>query len=470
MPGDLALGELTLAFSFSRAIKFYLRILSSVSQPRIRRRRRQYIMPAWLPFDRLSPSLPDHCTPTSDALNQLSSAFHTCIPTPLALLSTTLGVLSIISWLFAQLPQIYKNYRLKSTAGLSIYFLVEWCLGDTTNLVGASLTGQAGWQVVVAGYYVCVDVALVSQYFWYTYYKSLLVSRKEGRDADGHLGGSQDPRGVIIGVSPSDGSLKHVRDGDRKDTLKPTKDNVKQDGVFQNTLDALKGSFQHTEKSDAVTPMPVSRYCRSSLKAPSISNKGILTLTLCTVLATASPLRPASTQSSSTNSSEFVGRMFSWTSTLLYLGSRLPQIYKNSIRHSTAGLSPTLFIAAFFGNLFYSTSLLVNPLAWSSYPPYGHHGWAGLEGSDRVMWVGLAAPFWLGAAGVLALDATIGIQFLMYGEERTTTTIEDGRGRKHWRKVSGWMRGWMPSPSPERTLEEERPLIHREVGNEYGTA
>ena len=115
-------------------------------------------MAPWQSLERLLPMLPDHCTPEGQILRSVSSAFHVCIPTPLALLSTILGCLSILAWLFAQLPQIFKNYKLQSTAGLSIFFLVEWCLGDANNLAGALLTGQASWQVIVASYYVFVDV------------------------------------------------------------------------------------------------------------------------------------------------------------------------------------------------------------------------------------------------------------------------------------------------------------------------
>lgn len=195
---------------------------------------------------------------------------------------------------------------------------------------------------------------------------------------------------------------------------------------------------------------------------------------LCAVLGNASPLyNPVAIDANATPSeseSEFLGRIFSWTSTLLYLGSRIPQIYKNQTRRSTAGLSPSLFIAAFFGNLFYSTSLLTNPLAWESYPPYGGHGWAGPKGSDRATWLTLAAPFWLGAAGVLALDAAVGVQFLKFGEEgKRFVRIIDSRGRSHWRSVSGWMRGWVPSPSPERrSTGTERPLLENEESGDGG--
>lgn len=193
---------------------------------------------------------------------------------------------------------------------------------------------------------------------------------------------------------------------------------------------------------------------------------------LFAILANASPLtiittHPYSTLHSTANTTETIGRILSWTSTVLYLGSRLPQLYKNFHRRSTAGLSPTLFIAAFFGNLFYSTSLLTNPLAWSSYPPHGLHGWVGPEGSERRTWLSLAAPFWLGAAGVLALDGAMGAQFWMYGEK---TNVAHERGRGRWRRVSGWMRGWVPSPVPA-PQGDQRPLLSRTLGSDgYGAA
>lgn len=69
-----------------------------------------------------------------------------------------------------------------------------------------------------------------------------------------------------------------------------------------------------------------------------------------------------------------IGRILSWTSTALYLGSCYPRFYKNFRRRFTVGLSSTLFIVAFFGDLFYSGSLFDNPLAWFFYPLDGLHG------------------------------------------------------------------------------------------------
>lgn len=420
--------------------------------------------------------LPEHCAPTSQYLIRVSSAFGSCVPTSLAFLSTALGIFSIISWLFGQVPQMYKNYKLQSASGLSIYFLTEWLFGDLTNLLGALLTKQATWQVVVASYYVTVDVGLCYQYFWYTHVKAWRKIRMVDyeSDTDHSHEGSDD---VLIGVSPSGGSSQSnsTRYKGGEDEMKAAKQSTKPRDVPEPPQN--HNLSYHKEKGTPSSSRSISRANQPPSLIPS-PQALILVSMLCAVLTNASPLHKQATDSSQAiSSSEFAGRILSWISTLLYLGSRLPQIYKNAIRRSTSGLSPTLFIAAFCGNFFYSTSLLTNPLAWGSYPPYGLHGWAGPEGSDRKTWVALAAPFWLGAAGVLTMDATIGLQFLIYKERGEEILVEDREGRSSWRKVTGWMRGWAPSPGPSARVEEEvvedsRLLRERRESGErgYGTA
>jgi solute carrier family 66 (lysosomal lysine-arginine transporter), member 1 len=128
-------------------------------------------------------------------------------------------------------------------------------------------------------------------------------------------------------------------------------------------------------------------------------------------------------------------------------------------------------MAAFCGNLFYSSALLTNPCAWHDYPAYGEGGWVGADGSDRKTWVLAALPFFLGAAGVLGMDASVGVQFLMYGEGVKVVVVEEQEGRGwHWRKVSGWMRGWVPGISDGKVHEREALVggngLH---GEGYGT-
>ncbi len=198
-------------------------------------------------------------------------------------------------------------------------------------------------------------------------------------------------------------------------------------------------------------------------------------LTILSHTANASPLSISTSRAQKTvaieTPTQIAGRILSWLSTLAYILSRMPQLYKNFNRKSTSGLSPHLFVAAFFGNLFYSSSILTNPSAWSDFAPYGGHGWAGDEGSEQAVWVSKALPFWLGAAGVLVMDGAIGVQFLVYGDggasQKPAVVVEEfvepppadrdedpmARStqsiviKRPWRRVNGWMRGWVPSVS-----------------------
>ncbi|KAF1995566.1 hypothetical protein P154DRAFT_500105 [Amniculicola lignicola CBS 123094] len=432
-------------------------------------------MPPYLsPLHFVEPALPAHCEPANEFLYHLSSSLHTCVPTNLAFLSTVLGTCSILSWLFAQLPQIYKNWQLKSTSGLSIFFLAEWLLGDLSNLLGSLFTQQALWQVIIACYYVSVDCALCAQWVWY----QLLHHGRPLRPAYGSSRGSDDSR---------QNGMQEVWEGGNGGT--PSSDPSTPTSQKSPSLD-IKGrppsSSERNIPQRANHPnRPVTLGGGSS---PMPSPKTILYISLILAVlsnsSTATPLSPfaptpyrplqisarSSGAMSAMSASEIAGKVLSWMSTILYLGSRLPQLYKNHVRKSTAGLSPTLFAAAFFGNLFYSTSLLTNPCAWNDYASGEGAGWVGPEGSDRADWVLRATPFFLGAAGVLVMDAAVGFQFWYFGEgkqrgrpktrdEEVIVVLNDGlqkSRRWRWHRVSGWMRGWVPAVSVAGTPSVSR--------------
>lgn len=400
-------------------------------------------------------TLPQHCEPSNSFLTVVSSFLHICLPTPLALVSSVLGTCSIISWLFAQLPQIYKNYQLQSTSGLSIYFLVEWCLGDSSNLVGALLTRQAGWQVVIAAYYVLVDVTLVFQYYWYTYYKNRQVVY--GDVVHSHRDG-----GVLDGLSVTEesNSNSHTAAETTHQTAAPTQSRKSMISSLMSVSPAPMDSLANGPSPSHPNEKKYRR-TRTSPSPPgglAATRTILITSMLCAVLANASPTDassqpPALHATTGTNVPELIGRIFSWLSTVLYLFSRPPQLYKNYTRKSTSGLSPLLFIAAFSGNFFYSASLLTNPFAWSSFPAYGGGGWADANGSDRLDWISRSIPFFLGAFCVLFMDGFMGVQFLKYGahDEESIVRIDDYKdGVSRWLRVRGWMRGWIPSVSPSR--------------------
>ena len=476
-------------------------------------------MPPYLsPLHVFAPTLPAHCEPANEFLYSLSATFHTCVPTNLAFISTLLGTCSIISWLFAQLPQIYKNHKLKSTSGLSAFFLTEWLLGDLSNLLGSVFTHQALWQIIIAGYYVIVDCALVGQWIWYELLKhgrplrpiwGRSDSPKDDNVGNGAAGMQEVYDGVSVGSttsSPTTPTASKPVNVDKKDRPESHHSSSSRSIPHRNNpMDAFRipnfarspSSFKDSSSvqnppAPGTTPNRTIRRLANGSPMPSPSPKTVLYISLILAIlsnvSTAKPVSPFApaltipsrssshftTLSTSTPASETAGKVLSWMSTILYLGSRLPQLYKNHVRKSTAGLSPTLFAAAFFGNLFYSSSLLSNPCAWNSYSPGEGSGWVGPEGSARADWVLRAMPFFLGAAGVLIMDAAVGWQFWYFGDgdegrrgrstarsdDEVIVVVNDGGVRKRmhrrWRRASGWMRGWAPSVSVAGTPSASR--------------
>ncbi|KIK92407.1 hypothetical protein PAXRUDRAFT_147397 [Paxillus rubicundulus Ve08.2h10] len=81
--------------------------------------------------------------------------------------SELLGYTSICCWLGAQFPQILENIRQQSCESLAWPFLLNWMLGDASNLIGCLLTHQLPFQTYLATYFCMVDCCIISQYIYY---------------------------------------------------------------------------------------------------------------------------------------------------------------------------------------------------------------------------------------------------------------------------------------------------------------
>lgn len=102
--------------------------------------------------------------------------------------------------------------------------------------------------------------------------------------------------------------------------------------------------------------------------------------------------------------SMLVGRIFAWFCTVLYMTSRLPQIWANYKRKSVRGLSWLLFLLAFVANLLYSLSILSNPKA---------------VGPSSQQFLSESLPFLIGSGGTLVFDMIILIQYWMWHDRST---------------------------------------------------
>ncbi|CAL8252642.1 unnamed protein product [Arctogadus glacialis] len=96
---------------------------------------------------------------------------------------------------------------------------------------------------------------------------------------------------------------------------------------------------------------------------------------------------------------EIIGFSIGSISSLLYLCSRLPQMYTNYTRKSTEGVSYYLFALVILGNTMYGLSVLLKN------PDRGQG-----EGSYVIHHL----PWLIGSLGTLALDLAITLQFIIY--------------------------------------------------------
>ncbi|NXH10263.1 LAAT1 protein, partial [Bucco capensis] len=101
--------------------------------------------------------------------------------------------------------------------------------------------------------------------------------------------------------------------------------------------------------------------------------------------------------------SEIIGFTIGSISSVLYLCSRVPQIYTNYKRKSTVGVSYSLFALVMLGNSLYGLSVLLkNPEPGQGEGDYVLHH----------------LPWLVGSLGVLSLDVVISFQFLAYRRGR----------------------------------------------------
>jgi uncharacterized protein with PQ loop repeat len=101
----------------------------------------------------------------------------------------------------------------------------------------------------------------------------------------------------------------------------------------------------------------------------------------------------------------WVGRFFAWVCAILYLASRVPQLYRNARRRSVEGLSMALFFFAFMGNFTYMLGIFANPHATRA---------SMLE----------AVPYILGSGGTLIFDGAIFVQYAIFNSKYSGVAIE----------------------------------------------
>jgi len=270
------------------------------------------------------------------------------------------GSISLACWIIVFAPQIYENFRRRSSEGLSLQFVILWLAGDIFNVLGSILQGVLPTMIILAIYYTLADILLLWQCLVY-----------------GH-GESADP----IHLSPAN----------------PLNEDVLETALSREYGEADEESQELLEQSKPVSSSYLSAVLLKTLMVALVMFAGLVGWYISYVKD--EQYRRAHPGKPERRPQELVydplAQFFGWLCAVFYLGSRIPQILLNYQRKSCEGIS-FMFLVRMPRQLdIYVVSILAIDISWS------------------YLWVNSS---WLaGSLGTLALDFTIFVQFFLYNE------------------------------------------------------
>ncbi|XP_048773865.2 lysosomal amino acid transporter 1 homolog isoform X2 [Ostrea edulis] len=244
-------------------------------------------------------------TNCSSGIQWIYKVLGDCVEDPKGISSVALGLASIFAWMVVSIPQMVKNCRnIAGVEGISILLILQWTLGDATNLVGAILTNQLPLQIYLAIYFVFADLILFSQYLYYQIWKRKQANQQQGSG----------PRAVP------------------KIVLCFT-------GAFIGTN--LFGAAIYNSPLNRDQNMHIMHHSAGrSLLGTNLHHSAVIFHGF----------------------KDQMGYAIGVVSSIFYIGSRSAQLYKNYKRQSTDGLSVLMFWLAILGNLTYGLAILVRQL------------------------------------------------------------------------------------------------------------
>lgn len=278
----------------------------------------------------------------------------------ISFISSIFSILSLSSWIWAQLPQIYTNYKNKSTEGISPSFLLLWFMGDFLNFSSCLLNDVVlNSQIYLSLFFLCNDIALCSQYYYY----NSIYPRKKGKIPYSSVESSSNDDGDPM-FSDSE-ALKSTEDFAQTNSVSvhTAGESVHMKPSFNSHIDQ-KSTAHASVQSVSSTVSPNGSYSSINdnhhLSIKSLAMGSIAHIASAQALPVALSGTDSSVPSSSFLQKDMIGILLSWGCTFVYVASRCPQLYKNYQRKSVEGISPILFGCALVGNLTYTLSILTS--------------------------------------------------------------------------------------------------------------
>ncbi|XP_050123859.1 probable vacuolar amino acid transporter YPQ1 isoform X2 [Malus sylvestris] len=298
-------------------------------------------------------------------------------------ISFVFGMISLVCWGVAEVPQIITNFHTKSSHGVSLAFLCTWVAGDVFNLLGCFLEpATLPTQLYTALLYTASTVVLVLQSVYYDYIYTWWKCRNIT-----------------------------ARQKDEEENKKPLNPKLADSGIpipSASPKATPKREFYYTSARSLAgsgTP-PFRTYMRAARSGPSA-------MTIDSDSSSEDESAPVTSNKNSVTQPRPIPRLAGYgtfLATSLNLPSQtkgLAQVYLGVTgrkllqikRGSVEGLNPLMFVFALIANVTYVGSILVRSTKWDS--------------------IQANMPWLLDAAVCVALDLFIILQYIYY---------------KHWRK------------------------------------
>lgn len=345
-----------------------------------------------------------------------------------SLVSQLFSFISLTSWIFAQSPQIYSNYKRKSADGISPSFLLLWFMGDFLSFTSCIFNDAVlKFQIYLSFFFICNDITLCYQYYYY----NSVYPRKYGGVEYTSTNATDEPRNSNEGSSFDKGD-------DRKKSFNydyPTSaseiqnDSTNKIHVRSNhaTSTSAMSSHQSITSSSPLSSSPGSLSPGGSYNSFNDKSNHKTSITkalgvgsiLNGVVTNAMPVLTTDDAYHPWTSSEFLGLFLAWSCTFVYVGSRCPQLLKNYERKSVEGISPLLFGAALMGNLTYTLSILTSCDF--------------LFGDSKQSFFYKELPYILGSSGTIVFDIAYFYQRYLYRDTGRNTSV---MGLENWDQLS----------------------------------
>ncbi|XP_020530373.1 probable vacuolar amino acid transporter YPQ1 isoform X5 [Amborella trichopoda] len=312
------------------------------------------------------------CSPQKECVSWVLKYFGDCLCNSRDSISFAFGLVSLVCWGVAEVPQIVTNCSTKATDGVSLAFLLTWVVGDVFNLVGCLLE----------------PATLPTQF--YTALVEPLNSKGNPPSTPIPMAGARMHDTTSHGMNLyifSARSLAFTRTPPPHDSfLRVTKSVPPVAPSYSSSSEDDDHERAHAKPASApkrmLNAVGYGTFIASGLTLP--------------IKGDAVPI-PRRLLQEHGESRKVYGMWLGWMMAAIYMGGRLPQIYLNMKRGSVEGLNPLMFVFALIANATYVgriCSILFRSTEW-----------------DMIK---ANMPWLLDAIVCVALDLFIIMQFVYY--------------------------------------------------------